>query len=118
MLADISIEIDESFHCKTSYRNAKHTAYYIKHIVSKKFPKQRGATNRILYNSLNNEAQMIGFSIILSTTRHEDDEDDEDEDKDDAYGVGNIQTRVRNIQIPLRRTLNIIKIGSVGSCSW
>ena len=61
---------------------------------------------------------MIGFSIILSTTRHEDDEDDEDEDKDDdAYGVGNIQTRARNIQTPLRSTMNMIKIGSVGSGS-
>ena len=61
---------------------------------------------------------MIGFSIILSTTRHEDDEDDENEDQDgDEYGVGNIQTRVRNIQTLLRSTLNMVKIDSVGSGS-
>ena len=62
---------------------------------------------------------MVGFSIILSTTRHEDDDDDENEDQDgDAYGVGNIQTRARNTQTLLRSTMNMVKIGSAGSGSW
>ena len=46
------------------------------------------------------------------------DEDDFGPLDDDAYGVGNIHTRARNIRTPLRSAMNMVKIGSGGSGSW